>query len=176
MISALDQSELVRTHRVQTRSLEGCSVGSAAGKEDIAVTCRATTIQTEPHLGVSAVIFSVPGFDPEEAEDAYQAMAGACGYPVPEPGRRVASISFVDDLGTWTATVGERLIGAANQGRVHGDQSQDITERHAAVTVMAIFPGTPYLVVTNGPPLGNAYSDLPNPIHATPQHVELFEA
>ena len=111
--------------------------------------------------------FFVPGASADEAENVYAALAELCGIPAPRPGERIQSITFPHDSEEWTATVGQRLEGTRTDRRKRGGRTVDVTTRlRSPVTVQAIFPGIPYQVVTDGPPLGSARSAWANPFFA----------
>ncbi len=82
--------------------------------------------------------FFVPDVKPEDQERAYADLARRCNSNVPEPGRRVFSITYNHDGEEWTATVGKALRGIKRA-------------RHLSdpATVRAIFPGDPFFVVTD---------------------------
>jgi hypothetical protein len=117
--------------------------------------------------------FFVPG-SPDDAEDAYRALAEFAGVEVPLPGERVFRIEFVHDGVRWTAEVGKQLHG----DRILNPKSKQtwaekVDDRVA--TVLAIFTGSPTLVVTDARPQGTAISKWVNPFMAgQPARVERF--
>jgi len=74
--------------------------------------------------------------------------AAAAQRPVPELSERIYSIPFEHDGETWEATVGQTLCGnersSKNYPALPGVRLSD------PATVLAIFPGYPYVVVTDG--------------------------
>lgn len=117
--------------------------------------------------------FFIPNVDEAKVEEAYAIMAKYCGRPMPSVGERIYSITFKHDGVDWTATVGETLKGikyVMNRGREtrqpHSDQA----------TVIAIFPGTPYVVFTSkGPTFGADRSTWENPFWAgEPRTIRRF--
>ena len=50
--------------------------------------------------------FFVPAATPDEQESVYADMAADCNRAVPDPDRRIYSITYVHDGAEWTATVG----------------------------------------------------------------------
>jgi hypothetical protein len=117
--------------------------------------------------------FFVPGIPPDCQEDIYAAMAKACGLPLPPLTWRVFSIVYVHDGVEWTATVGERLSGTKTTTK----RGRQYTSAHSDnATVLAIFPGAPYVVLTNkGPYFGNGRSQWENPFSvARPMQITLF--
>jgi hypothetical protein len=94
--------------------------------------------------------FFLPDISPEKFDEALADFAKFAGTGVPALDQRIYSVVFTSNGEEWTATVGEQLRGVktTTQGR-----GRDKRERQAAVynesTVLAIFPGEPYLVVHN---------------------------
>jgi hypothetical protein len=100
--------------------------------------------------------FFVPGAtDEADAERLYRELAQRAGAEAePDPGRRVYSISYTASRRQqWTATVGQQLHGEEiREGRSRG---KSVTRRkpvREATTVLAIFAGNPYRVVTDSTP------------------------
>ena len=94
--------------------------------------------------------FCLPGSDLATQESVYAEMASRAGRPVLPTNERVYSITFRHDGEEWTATVGSLLSGhtiARPQDRAqHRRVSRPVNDD---ASVVAIFPGRPYLVVTN---------------------------
>lgn len=121
--------------------------------------------------------FFVPAATPDNQESVYADFARWCGCPVPSLERRIYSITYVHDGEEWTATVGESLRGR----RFRTTRSRGVkVEREQPVSdpaiVLAIFPGVPYMVVTNhrigGRNVGSAWE---NPFLAgQPKSVTYF--
>jgi hypothetical protein len=104
------------------------------------------------------VEFFVPVAD-EEIEEIYAELATMAGGSAPvHSHERVYSVAWkVDATQTSVATVGERLSGDT-------------------ATVLAIFPGRPYLVLTTARPFGHQPSTWSNPIPVeVPTTVEYFD-
>lgn len=111
--------------------------------------------------------FFVPDANPEEAESVYKGFARWCGVDVAPADRRVASIAFTHDGAEWTATVGEQLRGSITKRRRRKAGTVDVTMPLSdPATVLAIFAGKPYLVVTNARPLSDLVSGWVNPFMA----------
>lgn len=121
--------------------------------------------------------FFVPAATTDNQESVYAEFARWCGRPVPSPERRIYSITFVHDGEEWTATVGEALRG--KRFRTTRSRGMKI-EREQPVSdpaiVLAIFPGIPYIVVTNHRIGGrNVGSRWENPFFAgEPDSVTFF--
>lgn len=100
-------------------------------------------------------------------------LAAACNRPPPLLLQRIFSIVYVHDGVHWTAKVGEQLRGAKTTNRGGREIRTPFSD---PAIVLAIFPGDPYLVVTNkGPNFGNAKSAWENPFMAgRPMWVERF--
>ena len=95
------------------------------------------------------------------------------GGQIPE--RRIYSITFVHDGEEWTATVGEQLRGIKHRvTRSKGQQLERTTPISDAAMVLAIFPGAPYIVVTDKG-INQKYSKWENPFMAgSPVTVKYF--
>lgn len=97
--------------------------------------------------------FFVPGAAPGREEERYQELADWCRRAAPAE-RRVCGIDWVHNGARWTATVGERLTGAkTRKTRSRGKALERTTPLSDPATVLAIFPGKAYLVVTDARPL-----------------------
>jgi hypothetical protein len=113
----------------------------------------------------------------DQAEGIYTQLAALCRIPVPPADQRIHEIRWTHDGDDWVATVGKPLSGQRVRLRKRKQGRVEITERLAdPATVLAIFPGNPYLVVTNARPVGGATSSWENPFMAgIPSSVRLFE-
>jgi len=106
--------------------------------------------------------FFIPDIEPGNAEEVYADFAGWCGVPVPALAERVYSITFGHEGEEWTATVGHTLVGRTLPlGR--GKKYQPPQPRHDPATVLAIFPGSPWYVVTDHILRGDVGSRFANP-------------
>ena len=118
----------------------------------------------------------MPEATPENEESVYARFASMCNQPVPSRGLRIYSITFVHDKTEWTATVGERLKGVQNCSR-HSkgkriERTQSVSD---PAVVLAIFPGHPYMVVTNHEIAQNVRSIWGNPFMAgDPKSITYF--
>jgi hypothetical protein len=95
--------------------------------------------------------FFVPDAEPEKYEDLYASYAAMCRTgPVPD-GERIRSISWSPTPAeTWTAEVGRQLSVKVDKVKGRGaDRREYVERRNNAAKVLAIFPGVPYMVVTN---------------------------
>ena len=120
--------------------------------------------------------FFVPAATPEDQESVYADFAKLCHCPAPNLEYRVYSITFSNDGETWTATVGESLRGTkVRLMRRRGNKVEQSISLGDPATVLAIFPGVPYQVVTNegiGRRVGSRFA---NPFLAgEPSDVVLF--
>ena len=120
--------------------------------------------------------FFVPAATAENQESVYAEFARRCSAPAPPLEQRIYSITFGHDGEVWTAAVGETLYGI----RTKKTKSKGKTiERELAVsdpaTVLAIFAGSPYQVVTNQGIGGSVGSKWANPFLAgQPRSVQHF--
>jgi hypothetical protein len=121
--------------------------------------------------------FFVPAATTENIDEVYTSFAKMCHASVPPPDRRIYSIRFIHDGEEWIATVGEKLRGTRTRTRQRGGRNVDVTNQLSdAATVLAIFSGTPYLVVTNARPITGIVSAWVNPFMAgQPESVTFFD-
>jgi hypothetical protein len=122
-------------------------------------------------------VFLIPGTSDDELERRYAELAAMCSCEPPPPGERISSIRYGHDGSEWVATVGETLRGEKiTRKRRKGEWVERRETLTDPATVLAIFPGSPYLVVTDkGPFLGNANSWWENPFMAgVPKSVRHF--
>lgn len=114
--------------------------------------------------------------DDEQAERLYEALAEFAGCPPAPPGGRVRSIRFDQDGARWTAEVGEELRGERTTHRLRRGELVEHTEVLVSPTrVLAVYPGTPHVVVTDAQPITGAPSEWANPFTAHPDEVVLFD-
>jgi hypothetical protein len=99
--------------------------------------------------------FFLPVTSEDEYEQRYVELARFAGASVPVPEARLWSVQWEHGGEVWEATVGELLVRVDPVPRV-----QD------SAAVMAIFPGSPYLIVTSAHPLTSLRSGWHNPISA----------
>lgn len=94
--------------------------------------------------------FFVPTETPETQESVYISFAKWCRCPVPTSDRRIYSITYILKGTTWTATVGASLRGMRYvTTRSRGQKSEQVQYVSDPATVLAIFEGVPFMVVTN---------------------------
>ena len=120
-------------------------------------------------------VFFIPDVDEGADEEVYEGLAKLCGRKPAEPGKRIESIAFTHDGEEWIATVGTELRGTRTTSRRRKAGVVDVTERLSdGASVLAIFAGTPYIVVTNkGTP--GVRSHWENPFYAgQPSAVRYF--
>ena len=122
--------------------------------------------------------FFVPHATEEEREEVYASFAAWCHRAVPPADKRIFSITFTHDGEEWTATVGQSLRGVRIRKRRRQGRSVEVTEPVSdPAIVFAIFPGTPYMVVTNARPITPVVSAWVNPFMAgQPFGVKFFAA
>lgn len=113
--------------------------------------------------------FFVPAATPENQEQVFGEFAKWCGVSPPPLDKRIYSIVFGHDGEIWTATVGETLRGERTRtSSVRGKKVERITHVSDPALVLAIFPGSPYQVVTNHNVPENVGSRWVNPFLAGP--------
>jgi hypothetical protein len=120
--------------------------------------------------------FFVPEATPEDQEAVFAELARFAKQPVPQLSERVYSITYDHGPEEWRATVGERLRGVRRK-RIRSEGTtveRELPIRDPAL-VVAIFPGTAYLVVTDSHPIGGVRSGWRNPFLAgAPKSVTRF--
>lgn len=116
--------------------------------------------------------------DDEQAERLYAALAEFAGCEPPPPGQRVRSIAFAaQDGARWVAEVGEELRGVRTTQQLRRGELIERTETLSSPTlVLAVYPGDPYVVVTDARPITGASSEWANPFTARPEEVTRFDA
>jgi hypothetical protein len=124
------------------------------------------------------VAFFVPrASDAEQAERLYDAFAEFAGVEPAPPGERVRSITFSQDGAQWVAEVGQELRGERTTRQLRRGELIERTEELASTSrVLAVYPGTPFTVVTDAAPITSAASEWANPFTAEPDRVTLFDA
>ncbi len=115
--------------------------------------------------------------DDEQAERLYDALAEFAGCEPAPPGRRVRSITFTQDGAQWTASVGEELGGRRTTRFLRRGELIERTETLTSTArVLAVYPGTPFVVVTDAQPITGTPSEWANPFSAEPDRVSWFDA
>jgi hypothetical protein len=114
--------------------------------------------------------------DDEQAERLYEALAEFAGCEAAPPAERVHSIVFTHDGAQWTATVGEELTGVRSTQQLRRGELIERTEHLSSPSrVLAVYPGTPHVVVTDAQPITGTPSEWANPFTAVPDRVTLFD-
>ncbi|MBS2549618.1 hypothetical protein KGQ19_22395 [Catenulispora sp. NL8] len=108
---------------------------------------------------------SIPGVPESDLEDRLARWAQLCSAPVPPPGRRFYSITYLHNGTLWTATVGETLRGTKTKTRRSATAPVAVsTPVSDPATVLAILPGDPlFHVVTDAGPTVKFISAWENP-------------
>jgi len=121
--------------------------------------------------------FFVPAATADNQESVYEGFAKWCHCNVPPMGQRIYSITLVHDGEEWIATVGQQLSGST----IADPRSRAKVRRFSRpvsdpALVLAIFPGNPYMVVTNHRLAGNVGSRWENPFMAgIPTSITYFQ-
>jgi len=124
-----------------------------------------------------ATFFLPRASDDEQAERLYDALAEFAACEPAPAGQRVQSISFTHDGASWVAAVGEELTGRRTTQQLRrGELIERIEELSSPSRVLAIYPGTPFVVVTDAQPITGAPSEWANPFTAQPERVTYFDA
>jgi hypothetical protein len=120
--------------------------------------------------------FFVPGVNTDVHEVFLGQFAQMCDRPIPPPTERVYAIVFAQDGVEWNATVGEPLRGVSGRfSRLEKGVHRRSTHYQDPATVLAIFPGSPFMVVTDYNLVKNVHSSWENPISARkPMSVTYF--
>jgi hypothetical protein len=115
--------------------------------------------------------------DDEQAERLYDALAEFAGAEPASLDRRVHAIRFSHDGAQWVARVGDELSGRRTTQQLRRGELIERTEQlSSSARVLAIYPGTPYVVVTDAQPITGAPSEWANPFSAEPEAVTYFDA
>jgi hypothetical protein len=123
-----------------------------------------------------AAFFLPRAGDDEQAERLYGALAELAGCEPAPAGERVHSIAFVVDGARWVAEVGEELRGRRTTRQLRRGELVERSEELASPSrVLAIYPGNPFVVVTDAQPITGASSEWANPFTAEPDAVTLFD-
>jgi hypothetical protein len=122
--------------------------------------------------------FFVPAATPDNQESVYADFAKMARSSVPPVSSRIYSITYKHDGEEWTATVGENLEGVRyKSSRVKGKKIERELRLSDPAVVLAIFPGNPYIVITNHRIVGNVGSQWENPFMAgVPHSVTYFSS
>jgi hypothetical protein len=123
------------------------------------------------------VAFFVPrASDDDQADRLYEAFAEFAGCEPAPRGQRVHSIAFLQDGAEWVAEVGEELRGERTTSRLRRGELIERTETLTSTSrVLAIYPGSPFTVVTDAQPITSAASDWANPFTVEPDRVTYFD-
>jgi hypothetical protein len=124
-----------------------------------------------------AAFFLPRATDDEQAERLYDALAEFAGCEPAPADRRVHSIAFVSEGAQWVAEVGEELSGRRTTQQLRRGEVVERTEHLSSSSrVLAIYPGKPFVVVTDAQPITGAPSEWANPFQAEPSSVTYFDA
>jgi hypothetical protein len=124
-----------------------------------------------------AAFFFPRASDDEQAERLYDALAEFAGCEPAPPGRRVRSIAFPQDGARWVAEVGEHLSGHRTTQQLRRGELVERTETLSSSSrVLAVYPGTSFVVVTDAQPITGTPSEWANPFSVVPDEVTWFDA
>jgi hypothetical protein len=124
-----------------------------------------------------AAFFLPRATDDEQAERLYDALAEFAGCVPASVDRRVHSIAFTSDGAQWVAEVGEELSGRrTTQHMRRGEVIERTQHLSSSSRVLAIYPGSPFVVVTDAQPITGTPSEWANPFEARPDRVTYFDA
>jgi hypothetical protein len=114
--------------------------------------------------------------DDEQAERLYDALAEFAGCEPAPRGERVHSIAFTQDGAQWIAEVGEELRGQRTTQQLRRGELIERSEHLSSSSrVLAVYPGTPFVVVTDAQPITGTPSEWANPFLAQPDRVTYFD-
>jgi hypothetical protein len=123
-----------------------------------------------------AAFFVPRASDDDQAERLYDAFAEFAGCEPAPPGQRVRSIVFSHDGAQWTAAVGAELHGRRTTQQLRrGELIERTEELSSSSRVLAVYPGTPFVVVTDAQPITGTPSEWANPFTAQPDQVTYFD-
>ncbi len=107
-----------------------------------------------------AAFFLPRASDDDQAERLYDALAEFAGCDPAAPGQRVQSIEFSQDDARWVAEVGKELSAQRRTQRLRRGELLEHTEQLTSTArVLAIYPGTPFMVVTDAQPITGTPSE-----------------
>jgi hypothetical protein len=116
--------------------------------------------------------FFIPRFSVDESETGLEGFAQFADRPVPPADRRPYRITLPADGQEWIAEVGRQLRGIQINRTWRGRPGRRLTD---SATVLVIFPESPWIVVTDAPPIGGESSAFVNPFMAgQPTQTEYF--
>ena len=120
--------------------------------------------------------FFLPNSSLETSESDLAILANMALRPAPELSQRIYSITFTHKGEEWKATVGKQLHGVRRRTVTSGGTS--FVQEHPVsdpASVLAIFAGVPYVVVTDHGLHRNVGSKWENPFMAgLPKSVTSF--
>ena len=123
-----------------------------------------------------AVFFLPRAGDDDQAERLYAALAEFAGCEPAPPGRRGRAIEFTQDGVSWVAAVGEELRDRRTTQQLRrGELIERTEELSSSSRVLTVYPGTPFVVVTDAQPITGAASEWANPFTAEPDRVTRFD-
>ena len=124
-----------------------------------------------------AAFFLPRANDHDQAERLYDALAEFAGCDPAPAGRRVHAVEFTHDGAQWIAEVGAELRGRRTTHRLRrGELVEHTEELTSSSRVLAVYPGAPFVVVTDAPPITGTPSEWANPFSARPDRVTWFDA
>jgi hypothetical protein len=152
-------------------------VGEVVGRQR-ADSHPSTPWQHQPGENPCMAAFFLPrASDSEQAERLYDALAEFAGCEPAPRGQRVQSIAFAQDGAQWVAEVGKELSGQRTTQQLRRGELVERTETLASTSrVLAVYPGTPFVVVTDAQPITGTPSEWANPFLAQPDQVTYFDA
>ena len=88
----------------------------------------------------------------------------------------VKALGFTQDGAQWVAEVGQELSGRRSTQQLRRGEVVERTEHlSSSARVLAIYPGTPFVVVTDAQPITGTPSEWANPFSAQPDRVTYFD-
>ncbi len=126
-------------------------------------------------LAMEVPSFFVPAATAGDAESVYVGLAQRCNVAPPALRDRIYSVGFQHNGEQWTATVGKSLTGAHYTVRKGSGHETKRTLSDPAV-VVAIFPGSPYQVMTNHGIVESVGSRWANPFYVGDPHSIVYFA
>jgi hypothetical protein len=123
------------------------------------------------------VAFFVPrASDAEQAERLYDAFAEFAGCEPAPRSERVHAVTFVQDGAEWVAEVGRELHGERTTRLLRRGELIERTETLTSTSrVLAVYPGSPFTVVTDAQPITSEPSEWANPFTVEPDEVRYFD-
>jgi hypothetical protein len=146
-----------------------CELILSVGRRSTGIMClNSASYEVTQGIEMPTPPFFVPQSPGESDETCYTALAAFAQRPVPPLSERVYAIAYTHNGEHWVSTVGETSRGTRTVGRGKKARTKPIAD---GSTILAIFPGNPYMVVTDKGLMRPVASDWANPVMIGPDSI-----